>query len=163
MNKYLATMAIGGLFFLEVSICFAGSIYFHSGSPLARRAESDKAHVFTVESALRMQQFNMTTSTNWTDTSEFKGVRISDVLEMFNLTGTRLYFRALDGYSYEIPISDVGRYSLLLAYERDGINMTIDTLGPFALIYPRSSFPKELNGPETDAKFIWMIKDVFVE
>jgi hypothetical protein len=125
-------------------------------------AASD-GYTFGLDDALKMPQDMIRTSTNWTEEESFTGVKIREVLKHFGLTGKSIRFVCYDGYDYRIPMSDVTKYDLILAYERNGEKMSIKTLGPFALIYPRSKYPKELGGQEVNAKFIWMIKKIYVE
>lgn len=163
MIKRLFGLMLGVTSFMITSICVAQSIAIYSGNPLKSRAPNNAGHVFTMAEALAMPSYHMRTSTNWTAVSDFKGVRVTDVLERYHLKGSKLYFRCFDGYSYVIPWNDLVRYNVILAYERDGVRMSLKSLGPFALIYPRTSFPSELGGSETDPKFIWMIKEISVE
>ncbi|MCC7006375.1 MAG: molybdopterin-dependent oxidoreductase, partial [Ottowia sp.] len=98
----------------------------------------------------------------WTKAETFSGFKVSDLLMKVGSSGTKMVIHCLDGYQYTIPISDVVRYGLILAYEREGRRMEIEDLGPIGLIYPRDQYRHELGGSETDAKFTWHISKIVI-
>lgn len=112
---------------------------------------------------LGMKRYSLLTSTNWTPKKNFTGVLMKDLLDKVGAKGSLLEFHCLDDYIYTVPISEIIKYKVILAYERDGKRMAIKDLGPLGLIYPRDQYPKELSGPEVDAKFIWQVSKIMVK
>lgn len=110
-----------------------------------------------------IKQATIRTSTNWTKAETFTGFSARDLLAKVGATGKFLDISCLDDYEYTIPVSDISKYDLVFAYMRNGVRMGIDNLGPLALIYPRDQHPKELGGPDVDAKFIWQISKIVVK
>ncbi|CAB3772033.1 molybdopterin-dependent oxidoreductase [Paraburkholderia humisilvae] len=162
--KRVQRIALAGVLILIMRIVpvAAQQITIYNKSQSAG-TDTGNSQVLSLDDALKMPQETMRTSTNWTNEELFRGVKMREMLKHFGLYGKTIHFICYDGYDYRIPMSDVVKYDLLLAYERNGKRMTIKTLGPFALIYPRSKYPKELGGQDVDAKFIWMIKNIYVE
>lgn len=101
------------------------------------------------------------TSTNYTDVDTFSGVKFEDFAAAYNIKGTTIRVFAWDGYSFSIPISELMKYNVIIAYEKGGELMDSDTLGPFALVYPRDLYP-DLDHVDADARTIWQIKSILV-
>lgn len=124
--------------------------------------EGKSVYDFTEADFMRLPQSAITTSTLWTEKSKFEGPRLAEVLRAVDAEGNRLKILALDDYSIEVPMGDLGRYQVILAHSKDGKRMAVDTFGPTWLVYPRDQFPAELGGPVTTAKFIWQVWQITV-
>ncbi|MEJ2769013.1 molybdopterin-dependent oxidoreductase [Mycetohabitans sp. B46] len=118
---------------------------------------------FTEQEWRSMPRAQFTTATNWTPSSQFSGVLLSDVLSKVGAKGTTLRVTAHDGYiSYAVPLSDAHRYGVILADQINGKQLTLRDFGPLFLVYPRDKFPKELNRSEVAGRFVWQVKSIEV-
>jgi len=107
-----------------------------------------------------MPQSSLTTSTSWTPVSKFKGVRMEEIMRLTGAKGEYAQIYALDDYSVRIPVADFKRYGVVLASSRDGKALDASKFGPYFLIYPKDRYPKELNTPTAEAKFVWQVSRI---
>lgn len=86
------------------------------------------------------------TSTPWTDgTHYFEGPLFRSVLEMAGAHGDRIRVRALNGYTVEIPLSELQQYDVILALQQDGVPLEVRELGPVFVLYPFDQNPELFN------------------
>lgn len=133
-----------------------------SGKITTYTDQKKKSYFFSAPELLALKKYTIRTSTNWTKAETFSGFKVSDLLTKVGSTGTKMEIHCLDGYQYTVPVSDVARYGLILAYEREGRRMGIKDLGPMGLIYPKDQYPDELRRPETDAKSTWQVSKIII-
>lgn len=124
---------------------------------------STKTYHLSEADILGMPQYTITTSTSWTAKSVFKGIRLVDVLKRVGAWGQQIRANTYDGYIYTIPVQDAQKYGVILAYERDGIPLTLRDFGPLFVIYPRDAYRSELINFETEAKFVWQLKSLEIQ
>ncbi|MBJ7883318.1 hypothetical protein, partial [Gelidibacter salicanalis] len=74
----------------------------------------------------------------------FTGVEFTSLAKEYGLTGNNVRAFAWDDYSYSMPAAELSKYKVIIAYKKNGELMDVSELGPFAIIYPRDSYP-ELN------------------
>lgn len=111
---------------------------------------------------LALPQASIQTGTSWTPVSKFSGVKMLDLMQLVGAYGETVEFRTLDDYIFSIPMSDFRRYGVILARSMNGEPLLIKNYGPLWVIYPRDNFPKELNTPTTEAKFVWQVNRIVV-
>lgn len=100
------------------------------------------------------------TSTAWTEgKGHFQGVRLSRLIERLGATGTTAVAIAINDYKVEIPVADFSRYPVILAYRMNGEVLKIRDKGPLWIIYPQDDHP-ELKTKETQAKWVWQVKEI---
>jgi hypothetical protein len=92
----------------------------------------------------------------------WQGISLQDLLKLIDSKGQSLRLQALNGYYATLPISDVERFNPVLAYRRDGHNLTIREKGPFILIYPFNKF-KELGQQIYINRSVWQINEIYIE
>ncbi len=103
------------------------------------------------------------TSTLWTDgTPEFKGVLARDLLDLLAVEGKTVRAIALNDYAYDIPISDLRNYPVLLAYEMNGKPLRVRDKGPIWLVFPMDQFA-ELRDRITQRKMVWQLVEFRIE
>ena len=102
------------------------------------------------------------TATPWTSGPQvFEGVLLRSLLAAVGATGTTLTLRAINDYEVEIPVADVHRFPVLLAYAQNGRPMPVRERGPLWVIYPLDSYG-ELQTPVIHARMIWQLKRIVV-
>ncbi|WP_341663827.1 hypothetical protein [Vibrio sp.] len=93
---------------------------------------------------------------------EYKGPKLTALLDYVGATGTSLKVIAWDDYVVSIPIVDIKKYDVLLATHEDGIKMTIDGKGPFFIVFPFAQNP-ELDRDLYYGLSVWQVRDLIVE
>lgn len=95
------------------------------------RAEFDMALLQTLPAV------TIRTNTIWTEgVQEFRGVQLSDLLEVVGAQGDMIYATAVNDYAIEIPVSDGVDGGPIIAYQQNGQQMSVRTQGPLWLVYP---------------------------
>ncbi|CAB3767039.1 molybdopterin-dependent oxidoreductase [Paraburkholderia solisilvae] len=158
----------GALAFAMLACCAAAA----HATPMALDVTGKIAHTtdpehrlfhFSEAQILALPAHSISTSTAWTPKSTFTGPLLADILRVVGAYGDRIEVHAYDDYTYTVPVSDIGRYGVIVAYSMNGQRLKISDFGPLFLIYPRDAYPAELTGGMTDAKFIWQIKALIVK
>lgn len=69
---------------------------------------------------------------------------------------TTVHLVAANDYSFDIPLSDLTEYDVILAMQADGTRLSIRDKGPIWLMYPVDDFP-ELQDPKYNLRLIWQL------
>ena len=102
------------------------------------------------------------TSTAWNEEPvRFEGVLLRDLLAAVGAQGQTLHASAVNDYAVAIPAADARAYDVLVAYRMNGAAMELRDKGPLWIVYPVDQNP-ELEGPETEAKMIWQLRELEV-
>jgi len=104
-----------------------------------------------------MPAHTIKTSTNFTPEDTFTGVEFAELVKAYHLKGQSVRAFAWDDYSYSMPIDEMIKYRVIVAYQRGGKPIDVGELGPFAIIYPRDGYA-ELNNLDVNAKTVWQVK-----
>lgn len=113
----------------------------------------------TTEDLSHLALSTIKTSTNFTPEATFEGVTFTTLLKSYGVQASQLRIFALDDYSYTLPVAELNKYGVILAYKKNGKNIPVSDLGPFAVIYPRDQHP-ELNNLEVNARTVWQINRI---
>jgi hypothetical protein len=122
-------------------------------------ADGDSEVTITTQDLLQMPVTSITTATNFTPKSTFEGVAFAELLSKYKVHASSLRVYALDDYSYTLPVSELVKYRVILAFRKNDHFIPVSDLGPFAVIYPRDQNP-ELNKLEVNAKTVWQINRI---
>lgn len=134
------------------------SSYSHCTIDYFYLKDSGKEKVkITLKDLMSMPTASFITLTNFTPRDIFLGVSFKDIVQKYKIQGTILRAFAWDDYSYTMTINELVINNAILAYQRNGENMDVESLGPFAIVFPRDQLPN-LNKYEIDAKTVWQIK-----
>ena len=110
-----------------------------------------------------MPQESFNTTTIWTEGSDtFSGVPLSYVLNLAEHSGSVLRMVALNDYSVEMPIADIGDTYPIVATRMNGEPMKVRDKGPFWIIYPYGSDAK-YQTETTYARSIWQLVTLSVK
>ncbi|GKX33594.1 MAG: oxidoreductase [Rhizobiaceae bacterium MnEN-MB40S] len=97
----------------------------------------DDAAVFDLEMLKAMPETSFKTSTIWTEgENEFRGVRLSDLLEVVDAQGSELHAIALNDYAVDIPTADAIPDGPIIAYQMNGKEMSVRDKGPLWIVFP---------------------------
>ncbi len=102
------------------------------------------------------------TETPWTDgETRFEGVLARDLMADSGAEGDVIDAIALNDYTVSIPVMDFDTYGVILAYRRDGAELTVRDRGPLWIIYPWSDVP-DLQNELYYSRSIWQLRAIEV-
>ena len=102
------------------------------------------------------------TETDWTPVSRFEGPLLRDVLKLRHGASGDLTVLALNQYAVTIPMSDLDKYSPILAHTRDGARLKRSDFGPLFIVYPRDQYA-ELRSSRMAARMAWQVCRIDVQ
>lgn len=109
-----------------------------------------------------LAQHSITSETPWYDSARtFSGVLVSSLLEAVGSTGTTLTVTALNGYSAEIPATDMMDSPVILASRVNDALLSVRDKGPLFVVYPFDSNP-ELFNEVYFGRSVWQVTAVAV-
>jgi hypothetical protein len=90
-----------------------------------------------------MAQSEFETSTIWTEGKHrFSGVMLRDMVEFLDVSEFNLRFHALNDYAVEFLSTEATAEAPLLAYEMDGVAMSVRDKGPLWVMFPFDASPQ---------------------
>ncbi|WP_199639550.1 oxidoreductase [Serratia sp. PAMC26656] len=149
-------MKIKGLIALFLTYLVSVPLYASVDYFYLKKSDGEKVKI-TLQALEAMPSSSIKTSTNFTPEAVFTGVEFTSLAKEYGLTGNNVRAFAWDDYSYSMPAAELSKYKVIIAYKKNGELMDVSELGPFAIIYPRDSYP-ELNNIDVNAKTVWQIK-----
>ena len=115
---------------------------------------------FSIKQLEALPHSTIKTVTHWTEGMQtFEGVLLSTLVKNHQIKTNSLKAYALNNYSVDIPVSDLSKYPVLLAYKHNDNYIKIRNKGPLWVIYPLSDYP-ELNLPHINNRWIWQLKRI---
>ncbi len=99
-----------------------------------------------------------TTSTPWTVTSTFAGVRLNELLAVVGADVEKNKVKAfgLDDYWYYLDSVEATKYPVIVAYEKNGKPLSLRELGPLWITFPWDEYP-ELLTAKNKAASVWQL------
>ena len=91
----------------------------------------------------------------------FEGVLARDLLSDTGAEGSVIDAIALNDYTVSIPVMDFDAYGVILAYRKDGENLTVRDRGPLWVIYPWSD-QSDLQNELYYSRSIWQLRAIEV-
>lgn len=91
----------------------------------------------------------------------FEGPLLRDVLRAVGATGTTISVSALDGYTQEIPLTEIESWPVILAVKQDGAYLGLGGFGPAWIVFPRRDVAALRD--QDDAKWVWAVIHIDVE
>lgn len=127
------------------------------------RQNSERGFSFDRKMIEQLGMRRLVTSTNWTDgVQTFEGVWMRDLMAYLGAEGTMVSATALNDYAVNIPMSDFGKYDVLLALKMDGVDLHVRDKGPLWIVYPHDDFA-ELRNEEVNSRWIWQLTSLVVK
>lgn len=118
---------------------------------------ADDTAVFDLDMLKALPQTNYETSTIWTEgVQEFSGVSLVHLADLLQMSGNRLKASAINDYHVEIPMTDAVDGGPIVAYAKNGSQMSVREKGPLWVIYPFDSDPK-YQTELTYSRSIWQL------
>ncbi|MBD3679867.1 MAG: oxidoreductase [Rhodobacteraceae bacterium] len=168
MCKYRVPAAVTAALFLWVGTASAsdlpmpeGEVVLTVSGNIATANDGDRA-LFDLSMLQGMGATRISTSTIWTDgVQSFTGVPLYILLEELGVTGGTLRATAINDYTVEIPVTDVGETFPIIAYLRNSEVMSIRDKGPLWIVYPYDLSP-EYRTETSYAQSIWQLDRIEV-
>jgi len=113
---------------------------------------------FTEQELQALPQLTVRTRTEFTDgVVDFVGPLARDALARIELgDATTVHLVAANDYTYDIPVSDLMQYDVILAMQANGIRLSMRDKGPIWLMYPLDDHP-ELQDPRYNNRLVWQL------
>lgn len=90
-----------------------------------------------------LPEHRFTTTTIWTDgPQEFVGVKVADLLNQLMSDAKQVSLTAANGYQIDVPADHYHEVDAIIAYLRNGEQMTLRDKGPLWIVYPYDSHPR---------------------
>jgi len=128
-----------------------------------RLAEDDApaAH-YTIEDLRSLAPVTIETETIWTSgPQQFTGVPLAVLMERMGVSSGHLVAHAANDYSVEIPVSDAVEGGPIVAFERNGAEMSLRNKGPLWVVYPYDSNPA-YRTEEVYSRSIWQLDRIVI-
>lgn len=122
----------------------------------------DKAMEFDLDALKALPQTTVTTDFPKDGTEvTFEGPALAEVLAAAGAQGETVTIQAMDGYSVEVPMTEMVGKGAVVALERDGKALGIGSFGPTQIVFPRAERDDLADMP--DDWWIWQIYHIKVE
>lgn len=92
----------------------------------------------------------------------YQGVLLSDLLKLVKADGKTLTISALNDYRADLSIEDAQRYRIILAYQREGVDIPVRDKGPLFVVFPFSDQP-DLATEARYAQSVWQVNRITVK
>jgi hypothetical protein len=166
-NKIAGIRAVLRLSFLLIAFSLSLGTAIHASTPqiLLRvtgldHGHGDRALTFDLQMLMQLPQTEYATSTVWTDGQQtFRGVLLRDLMQELGITGDKITAVALNDYHVELPLDEINLNNALIAYERNGAQMSVRDKGPLWIVYPYDTNPLFLSEIYF-ARSIWQLHEI---
>lgn len=116
--------------------------------------EFDEAFTFDAAALMALGMKKLTATYPGSDRKvEVEGPLLADVLKAVGAKGETVAAVAIDGYTAEIPMSDVAAFPIVLALKSGGKWLAVGGRGPTWIVYPRDDFPAL--AARDDSLWVW--------
>lgn len=103
-----------------------------------------------------------TTTTPWTDGEQtFTGVSLKALVDALEVEDGSLAATAINDYAVEIPFSDAVEGGPIIAYLRNGEEMSVRDKGPLWVVYPYD-LNEDYRSEEIYSRSIWQLDRIVV-
>lgn len=140
------------------------------GAGLAQASEvilsvrsGDALHEFTLPQLRAIGEVEVSTSTIWTEGEQsFVGVPLHSLMAGLGIDEGVVTAAAVNDYAVTIPMAEVEAHAPIIAFERNGEEMSLRDKGPLWVVYPYDSDPS-YRTEEVYARSIWQLNRIAVE
>lgn len=158
----MTAMALGSVLPAAALPATTGKVILTISGKIGEKNAGNTA-AFDLAMLEKLPQQTFTSKTPWDKQPvKFTGPLLRDVLAAAKANGTTLNAMALNDYKTAIPMGDVKRFDMVLAYKMDGELIPVRTKGPLFIIYPFDSKP-ELQSTKYYERAAWQLKSIDIE
>ena len=117
---------------------------------------------FDIAMLRALGEVEFATSTIWTEGEQtFLGVSLKTLLETIGVEDGTLKASAINDYSVEIPVADAVEGGPIIAYMRNGKEMSVRDKGPLWIVYPYDQNP-DYKSEQIYSRSIWQLDRIEV-
>lgn len=160
------SQAVTGLFII-ILCCVASSsalAYETTLTITGQNSSGQQVNVTLTRSELEnMPQTTLTTHLPWVKgQAEFKGVKLTTLLNAYQLKPTKILMSALNDYSASTDWQHITKYEPIIAIEKNNQYLKIRDYGPYWLVFSIDKYP-ELGKRKNLAKMVWQLETIKAE
>jgi len=139
-----------------------GDVVLEVGGAIGRFNVANRA-LFDLDMLRSLPTVSVETHTSVTDgVKRFEGFLLRDFLNGLGAKGDKVVASALNDYEMEIPMEDLRKFDVIVAYNMDGELLSPSNKGPLWIVYPRDDYP-ELQDIRYDYRWVWQLHSLKVE
>ena len=94
--------------------------------------------------------------------STYEGVLLRDLMKYVKADGKVATIAALNDYRADLSLADMKKYDVILAYKRDGADLSVRDKGPYFVVFPFTDVP-ELANEGRFAQSVWQVNHITVK
>ncbi|UWQ61193.1 molybdopterin-dependent oxidoreductase [Leisingera caerulea] len=118
---------------------------------------------YTIEDLRALDPVTFETETIWTTgPQQFTGVPLAVLMARMGVSGGLMVAHAVNDYTVDIPVSDAVEGGPIVAFERNGSEMSLRNKGPLWVVYPYDSNPA-YRTEEVYSRSIWQLDRIVVQ
>lgn len=118
---------------------------------------------YTIEDLRALDPVTFETETIWTTgPQQFTGVPLAVLMARMGVSGGLMVAHAVNDYSVDIPVSDAVEGGPIVAFERNGAEMSLRNKGPLWVVYPYDSNPA-YRTEEVYSRSIWQLDRIVIQ
>jgi len=103
------------------------------------------------------------TENPWDDGAvTYEGVLLRDLMKYVKAHGSTVGVEALNDYRSDIAVADLDKYDIILAYKREGVDLSVRDKGPLFVVFPFTDVP-ELATEARYAQSVWQVNRISVK
>lgn len=123
----------------------------------------EATHSFSLDDLRAMGEREIHTTTIWSDgVQAFVGVSLDVLMDQVGVSEGTLEAAAVNDYAVEIPLSDARPDGPIVAYLRNGEEMSLRDKGPLWIVYPYDS-GAQFRTEEIYSRSIWQLNRITVK
>ncbi|WP_434086040.1 molybdopterin-dependent oxidoreductase [Leisingera thetidis] len=123
---------------------------------------TEPAAHYTIEDLRALAPVTIETETIWTTgRQQFTGVPLAVLMARAGVSSGQLVAHAVNDYSVEIPVADAVEGGPIVAFERNGAEMSLRNKGPLWVVYPYDSNPA-YQTEEVYSRSIWQLDRIVI-
>ncbi|WP_333712802.1 oxidoreductase [Yoonia sp.] len=130
--------------------------------PVLTVAVLEAEHALTLDNLREMDQESFETTTIWTEgVQTFSGVPLWVLVARYGITDGELIATAINDYAISFPVQDALQQGPIVAFLRNGKEMSVRDKGPLWIVYPYDSseaFQTEI----VHARSIWQLNRITI-
>ncbi|MGH1415191.1 MAG: oxidoreductase [Pelagimonas sp.] len=142
-RRHLLTLLSAFWVMTSTSLLVADQLPSPSGDVVLRVSggievtNSEDGAEFDLAMLRALDSHEIETTTIWTDGDQtFVGVELGTLLKYLKASGSIISAYAINDYFIELPFEDAEPGAALIAYERNGVEMSVRDKGPLWIVYP---------------------------
>ena len=92
----------------------------------------------------------------------YEGVLLRDLMKYVKAHGKVATISALNDYRADLTLADMTKYDVILAYKRDGEDLSVRDKGPYFVVFPFTDVP-ELATEARYAQSVWQVNRISIK